>query len=191
MSHILIDILSTLTPLTEEEKHDITTSIPIRTVEKGTYLERIGDISRNSYFVIKGCIREFELVDGEEKTTAFYTEEDSAVNFTSLSNQTPSTKNFLCEEDTTIAILNAEKENALYQKYPRFEQFCRSGVEQMMGQKQDQLASMILLKPEERYEKLQRERPDLLNRVAQYHIASYLGIQPETLSRIRRRLVRN
>ena len=191
MGHILIDILATMTPLTEEEKRDIITSIPIQTVEKGTYLERIGDISRNSYFVIKGCIREFELVDGEEKTTAFYTEEDSAVNFTSLSTQTPSTKNFVCEEDTTVAILNAEKENALYQKYPRFEQLCRSGVEQMMGQKQDQLSSMILLKPEERYEKLQRERPDLLNRVAQYHIASYLGIQPETLSRIRRRLVRN
>lgn len=58
----------------------------------------------------------------------------------------------------------------------------------MMGQKQQQLAEYITLKPEQRYQKLQDERPDLINRVPQYHIASYLGIKPETLSRIRARL---
>ena len=64
-------------------------------------------------------------------------------------------------------------------------------MEEMMGNKQQELTELITLKPEKRYEKLQQERPDLLNRVPQYQIASYLGIKPETLSRIRKRTLKN
>ena len=59
----------------------------------------------------------------------------------------------------------------------------------MIGGKHEQLVNSITLKPEQRYLKLQEERPDLINRIPQYHIASYLGIKPETLSRIRKRIV--
>lgn len=116
-------------------------------------------------------------------------EEDSVINFESITSQSPSKVNFVCEEDTTVATLNADKEKELYAKHPRFESFCRTGVEQMMGGKQEQLTEFITLKPEQRYMKLQQERPRLINRVPQYQIASYLGIKPETLSRIRKRLV--
>lgn len=191
MTHILVDILSQMTPLSDAEKSDIENSIPIKTFPKGTYLIREGKIAQNAYYVIKGCIREYELLNSQENTTAFYTENQSAINFQSISKQEPSKINFVCEEECTVAILNSEKEEALYKKYPRFETFCRTGMEEMMGTKQEELSEAIALKPEQRYEKLQRERPDLLNRVPQYHIASYLGISPETLSRIRRRVVKN
>ena len=152
---------------------------------------REGQIARNAYYVISGCIREYELVDGEEKTTAFYTEGRSAINFNSLSQQVPSKVYFICSEPTTVAILNTDKEKELYLKHPRFETFCRIGIEQMIGAKHSQLNEFITMKPRERYEKLQQERPDLLNRVPQYQIASYLGIKPETLSRIRKRTLKN
>ena len=90
-----------------------------------------------------------------------------------------------------MAILNAEKEQALYDQYPRFETFCRTGMEKMLGTEQIRLSEYIVLKPEQRYLKLRKERPELINRVPQHQIASYLGIQPETLSRIRRRLVKS
>lgn len=191
MSHILVQLLSQLTSLNEEEKQAVETAFPIRTFKKGTYLLKEGQVSKDAYYVISGCIREYELLDGEEKTTGFFTEDQSAINFQSLANQTPSRQNFICAEDTTVAILNAEKESELYRKYPRFESFCRAGMEQMMGSKQEQLADLIALKPEQRYLKLLEERPDLLNRIPQYQLASYLGIQPETLSRIRRRIVKS
>lgn len=191
MQHILIDILATMTPLSEEEKMDIKQFIPIKEFEKGTHLMKEGQIARDAYFVIKGCIREYQLMDGEEKTTAFFIEQESAANFNSLANATPSTSNFICNENTTVAILNIEKEKELYRKYPRFETICRTGMEKMLGEKQNQLAEMIALKPEQRYLKLQEQRPELINRVPQFQIASYLGIQPETLSRIRKRLVKN
>ena len=189
--HILVQILSQLTPLTKEEEGDVIAAFPIKTFEKGTYLIKEGKYVKDAYFVVAGCIREYTLQDGEEKTTAFYTEQQSAVDFVALTQQKPSKINFVCTEETTVAIVNAEKEQALYKKHPRFESFCRSGVEQMMGQKQEQLAESINLKPEQRYQKLVAERPELINRVPQYQIASYLGIKPETLSRIRLRMVKN
>ncbi|MFK7951487.1 MAG: Crp/Fnr family transcriptional regulator [Ekhidna sp.] len=187
--HILVEIMSQLTSLTDEEKVDIENSFPIKKIPKETYLLKEGQISKDAFFVIKGCIREFKLSDGEEKTTGFFTEEQSVINFDSIINRVPSKINFICETDTIVAVLNSENEKALYKKHPRFETFCRSGVEQMMGTKQGQLEELIILSPEQRYLKLQKDRPDLINRVAQYHIASYLGIKPETLSRIRKRLV--
>jgi len=189
MSHFLVDAMAAITPLSDIEKRDIEQAFEIKTFEKGAFLIREGQIWNNAYQVISGCAREYMLVDDEEKTTAFYTENDSIANFTSLTQRSPSTSNVMCIEPTKVAILNTEKEKALYAKHPRFEKICREGTEQMMGTKQDQLAELITLKPEKRYEKLQKERPDLLNRVPQYHIASFLGITPEALSRIRKRLV--
>ncbi len=191
MKHILVEMMSSMTPLTEEEKRAIEASFPIKTYEKGALLLRAGQIAHNAFFVIKGCVREYELVDGEEKTTAFFTEQQSVVNFNSLANGVPSKQYFQCNETTTVAVLNAQKEKQLYEEFPRFETFCRQGTEKMLGEKQSQLVEYISLKPEQRYEKLQRERPDLLNRVPQYQIASYLGVKPETLSRIRKRLAKN
>jgi len=188
--HILIEVMSQLTSLTDEEKADIEKSFPLKNIQKGTFLLKEGQISKDAFFVIEGCVREFKLSEGEEKTTGFFTEEQSVINFDSIINQTPSKISFICEEESLIAILNSEKEKALYKKHPRFETFCRSGVEQMMGIKHEQLSEYITLTPEERYLKLQQERPGLLNRVPQYHIASYLGIKPETLSRIRKRLLK-
>ncbi|MGB3464100.1 MAG: Crp/Fnr family transcriptional regulator [Cyclobacteriaceae bacterium] len=188
MNHILIELMSELTPLSESEKMDIESSFPIEAYEKGTFLTREGQIVSNAYYVIEGFVREYELVDGEEKTTAFYSEGQSAINFNCIANQVPSKINFVCGERTTVAILNAEKEKELYRKHPRFETFCRTGMEKMMGVKQNQLTELITLKPEKRYEKLQQESPQLLNRVPQYQIASYLGVTPEALSRIRNRI---
>jgi CRP-like cAMP-binding protein len=188
-AHILVEMMAQLTPLSEEEAQAIDSSFPIKTYEKGTYLLKEGEVAHSGYFIVQGCVREYKMVAGEDKTTAFYTEHESAINFDSLTNQTPSHLNFECLEDTTVAIVNAEKENALYKRFPRFETFCRAGVEQMMGAQQAQLTTFITLKPEQRYQKLQRERPDLINRVPQFLIASYLGIKPESLSRIRSRLL--
>ena len=188
MEHILVKFMSQLTSLTNDEKKSIEDSFPVKTFKRKHLLLREGMIANNAFFVIKGCIREYQLLDGEEKTTAFYTENQSAINFISQANQTPSSKYFECTEETTVAILNGEKEKSLYNKHPRFERFCREGMEQMMGIQQETLSRFIVSDPKERYLQLLNQRPELINRVPQYQIASYLGIKPETLSRIRKRM---
>lgn len=191
MTHIFVELMSQLTRLTEEEKLDIENAFSIETFEKGTYLLKEGQIARDSYYIIEGCMREYELMDGEEKTTGFFTEDQPVANFQSIANRTPSRRNLVCLENTTVAILNVEKESELYIKHPRFESYCRTGMEQMMGAKQEQLANFISMKPKQRYLKLMEERPELIHRVPQYQLASYLGIKPETLSRIRKQIIKN
>ena len=187
MKHILVQLMSQLTSLSPEEEVAIEKSFPLKSFKKGRWLLKQGAIAKNFYHLIEGCVREYELVDGEEKTTAFYTENETVANFKSLTHQIPSTKYLICNEDCLLAVGNPERERELYRRFPRFERFCRSGMEQMMGAKQEELSKRIIMKPKEQYEKLRRDRPDLLNRVPQYQIASYLGISPEALSRIRKR----
>lgn len=188
MKHILVDFLSQMTSLSTLEEESIQNSFPIKSYKKGTVLLKAGQISMNAYYVIEGCIREYQLKNGEEITTSFYIENQSAVNFLSQSNKIPSLKYFECAEATTVAILNDDKEKELYKKHPRFETFCREGMEQMMGAEQEKLHSFLLMNPEERYLSLLNEGSSLLNRVPQYQLASYLGVKPETLSRIRKRI---
>ena len=147
-----------------------------------------GEISKDAFFVIEGGVRKHSIEDGDEKTFEFYTEFQSAVNFESISNRSPSKYYFTCIEDSIIAIINSEKESELYRKFPRFGEVCRVELEKMLGASQEDLVKFKNSTPKERYLKLLKERPILINRVPQYQLASYLGIKPETLSRIRKRI---
>lgn len=175
-------------PLTEEETKAVDECIPIRTYEKGTLLLKEGQIARDSYFLLEGCVRLYYLVDGDEKTTNFFTEGDAVASLTSYVNQTPANHYFECVEDSTLAILNFEKEKELIERMPKFESLCRVSMEGNFGENQQMLSKFITSSPEERYLDLLENRPDLLNRVPQYQLASYLGVKPESLSRIRKRI---
>ncbi len=180
-----MEMMSGFIDLSNEEKQGILKAFPIKTFAKETDLLVEGQIARDAYFVIKGCLREYSIQDGEEITSEFYTEFQSAVNFDSMANGKPSKYYFTCTEETTVAILNSEKENALYKKFPRFGEVCRVEMEKMLGASQESLSTFKNATPKERYLNLLENRPNLIQRVPQYQLASYLGIKPETLSRIR------
>ncbi|MBM1106241.1 Crp/Fnr family transcriptional regulator [Aurantibacter crassamenti] len=190
MTNILVAQMNQLTKLSEEEALAIEESFPIRSFDKGHFLLQQGQVAKDSYFVIKGCVRKYSTnSDGEDRTTDFFTEGHSVANFNSLSNQKPSNHSFVCSEKTTVAVLNTEKEKALYKRFPRFEAICRVEFEKMMGEKVDDFEKFVGKTPEEKYLYVLKERPDLINRVPQYQLASYLGVKPETLSRIRKRII--
>ena len=188
MENTLVEMMSTFIDLTEDEKQGILEAFPVKEYKKGKNLLKIGQISKDSFFVIKGCIRQHSIKDDEEVTSGLYTEFQSAVNFESMSNKTPSKYYFTCTEDSIIAILNSEKETELYKTFPRIGEVCRVELEKMLGASQESLLKFKNATPKERYLNLLEERPDLINRVPQYQLASYLGITPETLSRIRKRI---
>jgi signal-transduction protein with cAMP-binding, CBS, and nucleotidyltransferase domain len=188
MENTLVNMMSNFIELTDEEKKGILEAFPIKTYTKETNLLKEGQIAKDAFLVIKGCVRKYSIKDGEEKTSAFYTEFQSAINFDSMANKSPSKYYFTCTEDTTVSILNSEKESALYKKFPRFGEVCRVEMEKMLGESQDEMSLFINSTPQERYLNLLKNRPDLMQRVPQYQLASYLGIKPETLSRIRKRV---
>ncbi|GAB3163183.1 Crp/Fnr family transcriptional regulator [Telluribacter humicola] len=188
MEQKILDYIAKYVPLTEEEKRLIIKELPYRTFKKGSHILRQGQISRECYFNIQGLIRQYELVDGEEKTTYFYSEGDALVAFDSAARQEPCAFNWVCEEDTTLVIGRLAQLDEAYAKNPVLEKMSGLFIQQEFGKYQRLSSSLLTLTSEQRYLQLVEQRPDLLHRVPQYHLASYLGIKPETLSRIRRRI---
>ncbi|TJY35978.1 Crp/Fnr family transcriptional regulator [Pontimicrobium aquaticum] len=188
MENEIVTLISRYLELTSEETFAFAECIPIKTFKKGDILLREGQVSRDSYFVIKGCIRKYYIIDGEERTTEFYVEDESVASLQSYKNRTPANHYFECVEDCRLAVLNYDKEQELFKRVPKYEALCRMSMENDFGEQQEALAKFITSSPEERYKNLLETRPDLLQRVPQYHLASYLGVKPESLSRIRKRI---
>jgi CRP-like cAMP-binding protein len=182
------ELMSQNIALSAEECEAVDQYIPIKTFKKGTLLLKADQIANDSYFTIKGCVRLYYVVDGEDKTTHFFTEGDAIASMNSYINRVPANHYLECVEDCTLAVLNYEKEKILYKLFPRLESICRVSMEDDLGKHQEMLASHITKSPEQRYLRLLNERADLLQRVPQYHLASYLGVKPESLSRIRKRI---
>ena len=91
--------------------------------------------------------------------------------------------------DSTLVVGNREKEESLYKRFPKFETVSRKVMEQVFAEQQEIMSSYTTDTAEQRYVKLLKLRPDLFQKIPQYQIASYIGVKPESLSRIRKRLL--
>lgn len=188
MQHILFNFISKYITLTEEEKDALLSLDLFRLIKKGTILLTQGQKSKDSYFVLKGCIRVYYIIDGEEKTTAFYTENDA---FTPhcVVNKLPSDYFITCVEDSVILVSNEEMGERINAKFPKFEIMCRLLSEELLAKKQIDFDTFKISSPEKRYLNLLEKRPDLIQRVPQHQLASFLGIKPQSLSRLRARIL--
>jgi len=175
------------TSLSENIIDVIVDSNIIHYFEKGTVLLREGDLSNECYLVFKGCIRSYLIKNGDERTIEFYTEEQPVLPIC-FGKKIPSEHYLECIEDTIACVSTPENEKEMFQKYPLLESACRIMAETMMTKYQVSLIDYLTTSAEDRYLKLLQDRPELIQRVPQYQLASYLGIKPESLSRIRRRL---
>lgn len=190
MHQLLFDFISKYMPLTEEEKNAIVSLDVFRSVKKGAILLQEGQESQDSYFVLKGCIRTYYIVDGEEKTTAFYTEMEGLTPHCVLNNK-PSKYFISCVEDSILIVSSPDMESLIFNKFPKFETLCRLISEELLAKEQFNFDEFKLHSPEQRYMALLQKRPDLIQRVPQYQLASYIGIKPQSLSRLRARISKN
>lgn len=183
----LVKYLSEHTSLSEELITTLSEGLVIKNYDKGTILLKEGELSNECYLIFKGCIRSYLIKDGEEKTIEFYTEEQpvTPVNF---GTEIPSEYYFECLEDTIACVSSPQQESEMFQKFPQLESASRVMMEKIMASYQVSFADFKVTSAQDRYLKIQKERPDLIQRVPQYQLASYLGIKPESLSRIRKRL---
>lgn len=189
MDNEIIRYLSKYMSVSKDLEDAIYESDFVRNYKKGTILLEEGKISNECYFIIKGCIRSYYINDGNEITTDFFTE-DQSVTPSAYGKKTPSGYYLECIEDTIAGVGTPELETELFQKFPQLESLTRVLVEAIMLKQQDTLAEFKMASPEERYLNMLKNRSDLLQRVPQHQIASYLGIKPESLSRIRKRIIK-
>jgi len=188
MNNRLINYFQKITSLTSDESKILSESMVVNNLKKGSFLIKEGEYENDSFFVIEGLVRQYKIVDGDEITTNFFTEEQWIINFESIEGKSISKYNLLCTEDTTVVIGDEEKAQKLFKQFPKFERVSRQIMETVFREQQEQMVSYLTDKPEKRYLKLLATRPDIFQRVAQYDIASYIGVKPESLSRIRKKL---
>lgn len=166
--------------------------IPIcafKKLKKGETFIKSGQVSEELAFIINGSFRFFYEKDDVEKTAYFVFGNEIMASFECILEKKPSKTTIQALEDSEIFVLDYSKMRKLYSTYPKFEQIQRIIGEYYILMLHNQLSSFLLDTPEERYVKLVENSPDLLNKVPLQYIASYIGVTPVSLSRIRKRII--
>jgi CRP-like cAMP-binding protein len=189
MENKLLNYFSRIMPITKDEADAIAATMVIKHYKKGDVLLKEGQISTEAYFVLEGCVRQYFIIDGEEKTANFFTEEQWVISLNSFSNSIPSNHYMACSTDCFLVVGNREKEEDLYHRFPKLETVSRKVMEKIFVEQQEIMTSYTTDSPKQRYLNLFNSRPELFQTIPQYQIASYIGVKPESLSRIRKRII--
>jgi CRP-like cAMP-binding protein len=190
MHQELIDFLAGFPEIDPVDLPAIAEVIPSQVMKKGTMPMREGRVPHACYYVLKGCMREFRLIDGEEKTTAFYTERNPTVASKHFVEQSSSTFSLECMEECLVIFGTRDIEAANFQRFPILQAITAKMVEAQWNESKEAFVRFVTASPEQRYLQFLEREGDLFNRVPQHMIASYLGMKPESLSRIRSRVLR-
>jgi CRP-like cAMP-binding protein len=154
-------------------------------VKKNQDLQPIGHTCRTIYFLEKGLARIYYYKEDIDITESFSFENSLVVRFESLFAGQPSRKGIQALEDCRLFAINANLLTKLYDKFPEIERLLRKITEAQLVENINRVESIQFNTAEERYHQLLREAPDVLKRVPLKYVASYLGITPVSLSRIR------
>ena len=189
MLDVLLDYMRKFVDLPESDLMAIAEKVPVEIFEKGTLLQDQGAPVEKCYFVLKGLVRQFHYdEDGNEITSNFFMEEQSVVIFSGKNGEETSPYYLECLEACVLVVGDLATEQASYEENPILEGMTRRMIESDLGDLQEKYTKFIASSPEERYRALLEEKPLLVERVAQHQLASYLGITPESLSRIKKRV---
>jgi CRP-like cAMP-binding protein len=186
----IIPVLSTLTGFPKEEVAQILEHFELKNFQKKTTLLKSGAVATDLYLVLKGCMRMYYDKQGVDISACFFTEHMFAGAYDSFSSRRPSRYYVETVEDCQVLVINHARLQTLLSTYPKMHAFVLKILEERFVILHEWFSSHILDTPEERYLNLLTQRPDLLNRIPQHQIATFLGITPVSLSRIRNRVAK-
>lgn len=176
-------------PLTQEEEALIKTYLIPKKLRKKQYLLQEGDVCKTFAFIEKGALKAYSVDDaGNEHIIQFGLEGWFISDLYSFLTGEPATYNIDAIEDAELVLINRSSHDDLLQKLPKYETFTRLNITGAYLAMQKRLTSIISSPLEERYASFTALYPELVQRVPQHMIAAYMGLTPETLSRIRRRI---
>lgn len=187
MQSILTD-LSRFIDCNEAENQAFLNALVLKKVKKKEHLLVQGDVCNFGIFIIEGCIRYYYLEDGVEATGNFFFENSWYADIESFLNGKPSLLYIETLEDCELYYLYKHDFDKLIRDYPVFSMFLPNMMERSIKGLTNRNKAMLTFSIEERYLRFIKDRPKVMERVPLKYVASYLGIKPESLSRLRTRL---
>jgi len=187
----LLDYFQQLIPLNKDEKLLVTELFKPRLYRKRQYVLQEGDVCNHFNFIVRGCLRMYKVDDkGDIHIIQFGVENWWLSNIGSFHDRKPSELNIDTLEDTMVLQISHENLLSLYMKAPKFDRIFRVLIEKSFVSLQQRLLQNISSTAEERYFTFLQTYTDLSTRLPQTQIASFLGISPEFLSRLRNKQVK-
>ena len=185
----LLNYFDQLIPLSKEEKELVTSKFHPRLYRKRQYVLQEGDICTQFYFVLRGSLRMYKIDDqGSTHILQFATENWWINDLGSFDGVSPSALNIDALEDTVVLQISRDDLISLYKQAPKFDRIFRVLLENSFVRLLERLLQNISSTAEERYQSFLEVYPHLINRLSQIQIASFLGLTPEFVSRLRNRL---
>lgn len=182
----LIKKIKTTLQLSSEAEAYFKSISTVRSVAKGDILIRQGDAVDRIFFVNEGCLRSY-CIDkhGKEHTLQFAVKDWWISDYIAIHSIEPATLTVECLSDATVIEFDSKKINDIYTRFPEFEPFQRRNLERHIVSLQKRILNQLQLSAAERYELFLSQYGNIEQFAPNYHIASYLGITQESLSRIR------
>ena len=184
----LLNSIQNLITLSPEEIDIVKSLFKEKPYKKGEFFLEEGRVCKHVGFVAQGLMRFYINHDGEEKIYDFSQENEYVCNYESFLPQKPSTKIIQALEDSVVFVISYNDLQSFYANVREGERFGRIAIEAVFLQLLQDLSSFYTETPELRYERFLKNHADLQQRISQYHIASYVGVKPQSLSRIRKRI---
>ncbi len=184
----LISKIQLVDKFSDQDIEMITGVLQEQTITKNDHFLKIGEISRQVAFLGTGLAMHYKLYDGMEIPVDFTTEGEWLAYLESFSNGTPADTGIKLLEDACVLTLSATNMQVLFQAQPKFALLKSFYTERSFMSNVQHSADLAMLSGKQRYYKFMNDKPHLINRIPQYYIAAYLGIKPQSLSRIRKEI---
>jgi CRP-like cAMP-binding protein len=158
-----------------------------RTLAAGEFLQRAGDVARHAAFVTRGCLRSFVIdAKGKEHVVQFAPEQWWIADAISLNTGSPSPYFYAAIEDSDLLLIDPAGQQQIVDRVPGYSAAMRTGLQKHAAAKDLRIVKSLSASAEERYLDFISTFPTIAQRVPQWMLASYLGVSPETVSRIRK-----
>lgn len=182
---ILLNTLNHISPLSENDLKSIRNIISTKELNSGDYWFHPKMNASQVAFITKGYLRKYFLIDGKEKTDFFYFDNEMTGDLPSIITKEPCKSYNQAMEPTSLLVFSYYELDKLSKESRTIEHLLRVFAELAFVRYYNKANSFVLQSPKERYDELITSQPQVLQRATQYHIASYLGITPQHLSRLR------
>ncbi len=184
----IINNIKLFVALSPDDEEAFIKILEVKKYTKKEFILAEGQVCDKIFFINSGCARDFFNIDGAEKTVQFFFGDSWFTDYGSFLTEQPAFENLQALEPCEVVHFKKSDLYNLYSTHPVFERVGRVMAENAFMNLMNLTTMRTNLEPEERYLNLIKQRPEVVERIPQHYIASYLGLQPQSLSRIRKRI---